>query len=90
MSGFWNAAIPGRQVEVDASSANYTCPRNTVAIRINDNTSDSVSLVAQGDTDAQQVTHDNLANGEVLVGKWKKILAAGTTCTSVVVFYMDQ
>ena len=86
MGGIYTAVIPNKQAEVDASSANYTCPSNSFAIRVNDITAGtSLELVAAGDADTSSVVHDNLAVGEVLVGHWKKILAAGTTCDSVIV-----
>jgi hypothetical protein len=85
MGANYSAVIPNAHVEVDASSSNYTCPVNTIAIRINDVTAGTtVQLVMGG---GGTVTYDNLANGDELVGRFQQILAAGTACDSVIVYY---
>lgn len=86
MSGpIYNAVIPNAQAEVNASAADYACPSNTVGIRVNDvSAGTSVQLAFTG---AGSVVHDNLANGDEIVGRIKTIVAAGTTCESVIVFY---
>ncbi len=84
MGAIYSAVIPNQHVEVDASSSDYTCPKNTVAIRVNDVTAGTaVQLVMSGTS----VTYDNLANGDELIGRFSLIDATATTCDSLIVFY---
>lgn len=87
MPAYLFAAIPNWHAEVDASAADYTCPSNTIAVRVNDIAAgSSVELQAGG----VSVVYDNLEAGSVIEGNFDKILAAGTTCASVIVLALQR
>ncbi len=85
MGAIYSAVIPNQHVEVDASSSDYTCPKNTVAIRVNDvGSGASAQLVMSGTS----VTYDGLVVGDELVGRFSLIDATATTCASLIVLYV--
>jgi hypothetical protein len=79
---FFNAVIPDRHVEYTSFGANIDLPKNTVNIIIND-VAGGTSITLE-DMAGNSVTHDNLAARDEITGRWRRIMAAGTTLDSVI------
>ncbi len=88
MSSYFTSMIPDGCEEKDASAADYQCKAGTIGFRVNSVTAGSSVRVLT--TGSQTVTFDNLSNGEDIVLHCSKIIAAGTDCDSIHLFYLNQ